>query len=254
MNVFGDMSSFGYLARNFLRNSEPEASELDEWWVDDATLSQAFMAGAKRMLQELSVLQVPGLEGMERLLETPFSEDEAYFIAFPTSPDDIFGGGMLVRFGGGKSEPLAKVPCPLYFRKKISRVIYESQYPAVYSMAFRMIQEFYGHSPVGMIQLAPLLADYLMEHHNLREGIQTSFTEVLRFCQSMIVQERVTRESLFVSFYEDDKEKALPWMAIDLDSDNDVLDESNEDQEEQQDRPESGQKRHPLDPEDGLPF
>jgi hypothetical protein len=201
------MNPLQYLARNHLRNSQPDYLDLDEFWEDDIEALRHFMAGAERILQELHALEVPNLDELKVLLNEHFEDDEAFFLAYPTEPEDIFGGGLLVQIRDGKSEPLAAAPCSEEYRRKISTTTFASRMPAMYSMAFRMLQEFYGRSPDTVMKLAPLLVEHLLENHSPQDGIRVSFAEVVDFCDRMISQGRVTLENIPFPFIQSDEEE-----------------------------------------------
>jgi hypothetical protein len=231
------MTPFDYLARNYARNRHPDRFDMDEYWEDHIDDLRLFIVGARRMLQELIALDAVDLEVMEKLLCEHFEDDEVFFIAMPTSPEDIFGGGLLVQIRDGKADALAPVPCPENYRRKMSTIADSSEVPAMYSMAFRMLQEFHGRSPEMVMKLAPLLVQHLLDNYSPEDGIKVSFAEVVEFCDRMIAQGLVTLENIPFAFIQtDDEEENLEW-----------IEEEDEQEEEHQQPPQKP-------PDDNLPF
>jgi len=224
--------------------------DMDENWEDNMDDFSLFIVGARRMLQELIALDALNLGVMETLLCDHFEDDEVFFIAMPTSPEDIFGGGLLVQIRDGKADPLAPVPCPEKYRRKMGTIADSSEMPAMYKMAFRMLQEFHGRSPEMVMKLAPLLVQHLLDNYSRPEdGIKVSFAEVVEFCDRMIAQGLVTLQNIPLAFIQSDhEEEKLEWMELEDEVENLIRElEEDEEGEEQQQNP-------PKAPDDNLPF
>ena len=77
------MNRMEYFARNYLRDNEATWGEMDEWWEEDPRVRRAFIAGAKRMAEELEAMGVHSAYVAQSFLDEAIEPDEMIFIVEP---------------------------------------------------------------------------------------------------------------------------------------------------------------------------
>jgi hypothetical protein len=233
-----------YHARNYARNTNPENKDIDEWWSDNPFVVQAFVAGARKMVEELRALGTPGIDAGDDLLEDRLENHDIHFIATPHEPDEPFASDLNVRIGFGAEEVLAPAPFPIRHQHMMTNYAHGSKHPAIYTLACRMIQEVHGGSPSLVRQLTPRLARYILNNFDVTEGFEISVEEVIEFCDRMISDGQVRLDSVQFPFnmYDPEERNLEAWEKLRPDHEKEDKDDDDED------------PLPPLPPVDGAPL
>lgn len=180
------MSRIEYFALNYLRGTDPEREDLNEWWEHDPRMFDAYMAGARRLAEELEASGAPCAQFAQDLLDEELSPEDMLFVIDPFDPEDELGPGLALQVQGGAPEPLARVPFPHEYQERIRKLLGKHRHAGALSVAFRMLQEVHAATPEFVLRIGPLLAKHLRQNASLTAGLRITLREVIEFADQAI--------------------------------------------------------------------
>lgn len=180
------MSRIEYFASNYLRGTDPECEEMNEWWEHDPRLFEAYLAGARRLAEELEACGAPCAEFAHDLLDEELSPDDLLFVIDPFDEEEGFGPGLVLQIRGGAPEPLARVPFPQEYQERIRKLLCRPMHAGALAIAFRMLQEVHAVTPEFVLTMGPLLAKHLLQSASLTDGLRITLREVIEFADQAI--------------------------------------------------------------------
>lgn len=180
------MSRIEYFALNYLRGSDPEREEMNEWWEHDPRLLDAYMAGARRLAEELEASGAPCAQFAQDLLDEELSPDDMSFVIDPFDAEDGSAPGLAMQIQGGVPEQLSRVPFPQEYQERIRKLLGRHLHAGALSIAFRMLQEVHAATPEFVLTIGPLLAKHLLQSASLADGLRITLREVIEFADQAI--------------------------------------------------------------------
>lgn len=179
------MSRIEYFALNYLRATDPECEEMNEWWEHDPRLYEAYLAGAHRLAEELDACGAPCAQLAQDLLDEELLPDDLLFLVDPFD-EEGFGPGLALQIRGGAPEQLARVPFPQEYQERIRKLLGRHLHAGALSIAFRMLQEIHAATPEFVLTIGPLLARHLLQNASPTDGLRITLREVIEFSDQAI--------------------------------------------------------------------
>jgi hypothetical protein len=212
------MNRMEYFARNYLRDNEATWGEMDEWWEEDPRVRRAFIAGAKRMAEELEAMGVHSAYVAQSFLDEAIDPDEMIFVVEPDESLGLSEPDCYVQIRGGAPEKLAKVPFPKGAQRTLDSLAAKHEHPQYLMIACRMLQEIHWETPDFVIGLAPLFAEEVLLGLNVSQFLEISLQEVIDFSDQAIADGRVSMtRKLEPAIREDAEELALKYRSGEYD-------------------------------------